>query len=409
MNITRKSIISLVLSLILIVGITLSMSSCSFEFSLEDFYKDYIGSDEDDNNLPGDQFDGEDKDPVFFPDDDLGSLENVSAEKKTLFSTVSIIADFGGTPGAGSGVIYQIDKQTGNAYIITNYHVIYYEGLADKIDLYLYGMQSKSYAIPATFVGGSITNDIAVLKVNGSEVLKKSHSIAATFGDSELVRVFDEAIVVGNPEGYGMSATKGIISVESESLDIVGSDNSLITLRVIRTDAAVNQGNSGGGLFNAAGELVGIVCAKMSGTEIDSIGYAIPSNLVKNLVGNIIDNCNGDDKTQVQRPLLGVTIIASSLGVIVDPETGDIIQAQKVSVDSINEDSAVKDVLAVGDIINSVTIDGVKYQITKTYQLPDLMYSARVGSTVVMNVTRGEQTFDTAAVTVTSEMVSPIK
>lgn len=407
MNITRKGIINLILSLVLVIGLTFVMSSCSFEFSFDGFFDDFI--DDDGNNIltPGDQFDDEIKDPVFYPDSGSSSLDDVSAEKKTLFSTVSIIADWDGTPGAGSGVIYQLDKEKGDAYIITNYHVIYYDGIASKINLYLYGMQSKSYAIPATFVGGSLTNDIAVLKVTGSEVLKKSNAIAATFGDSELVRVFDEAIVVGNPEGYGMSVTKGIISVESESLDLVGADGSLITLRVIRTDAAVNQGNSGGGLYNSKGELVGLVSAKMLGETIDNLGFAIPSNLVKNLVDNIIDNCNGDDKTQIQRPLLGVTIVASSLGVVIGPD-GDVVQAQIVTVDSVNEGSAASSVLKAGDIINSVTVDGVKYEITKTYQLPDIMLSARVGSTVVMNITRGEQTLDTATITVTAEMINPI-
>ena len=405
MNITRKSIITLILSVFLVLGIMLSMSSCTFEFSWTDFLKDYIGNNGGNGNNSDGNFGGDVKDPVFFPDEDLGSLDNVSEAKRTLFSTVSIISDFNGTPAAGSGVIYKIDKQTGDAYIITNYHVIYYKGMASKIDLYLYGMQNKSYAIPATFVGGSITNDIAVLKVTGSEVLKKSHSIAATFGNSDLVRVFDTAIVVGNANGDGMSATKGIISVENESIDILGATDEVITLRVIRTDAAINQGNSGGGLYNASGELVGIVTARTSGAYVDNLGYAIPSNLVKYLADNIIDNCNGKDKTQVERPVLGVTIKASSLGVIIDPETGDILQAQKVSVDIINEDSVLKDMLQVGDIINSITIDGVKYEIIKTYQIPNLMLLARVGSVVVANATRGEQTFD-ISITITSEMIT---
>ena len=405
MNITRKSIITLILSVFLVIGIMLSMSSCTFEFSWTDFLKDYIGDNGGNGNNSDGVFGEDVKNPIFFPDEDLGSLDNVSEAKRTLFSTVSIISDFNGTPAAGSGVIYKIDKQTGDAYIITNYHVIYYKGMASKIDLYLYGMQSKSYAIPATFVGGSITNDIAVLKVTGSEVLKKSHSIAATFGNSDLVRVFDTAIVVGNAKGDGMSATKGIISVESESIDILGATDEVITLRVIRTDASINQGNSGGGLYNASGELVGIVSARTSGAYVDNLGYAIPSNLVKYLADNIIDNCNGEDKTQVERPVLGVTIKASSLGVIIDPETGDILQAQKVSVDSINEDSVLKDMLQVGDIINSITIDGVKYEIIKTYQIPDLMLLARVGSVVVTNATRGEQTFD-ISITITSEMIT---
>lgn len=407
MKITQKSIIKLIVSLMLVISLTLSMSSCVFDFSIEDIIDQIQNGGEGDGNGGNNSGNNKPGNPNFYPNSGSASLENVSAENRTLLSTVSIIANFGDTPGAGSGVIYQLDKANGNAYIVTNYHVVYYEGLFTSCELYLYGMENEQYAIPATFVGGSIINDIAVLKVTGSEVLKNSYAIAAPFADSEKVRVFDTSIVVGNPEGFGMSATKGIISVESEKLDIEGADGRMIQLRVMRTDAAINLGNSGGGLYNENGEIIGIVCAKRVGEDIDNFGYAIPANLAKNLVNNIIDHCNGSTNTKVKRALIGITVTPSVQGVIVNPETGEISQGHITSINTISDSCVIADKLAEGDVINSITINGVKTVIQRFYQVPDTMLSARLGDTVIINITRGNQSFD-VSFTVTEAVISSI-
>lgn len=410
MKITQKSIIKLIVSLMIVVSLVLSMSSCGFDFSIEDIIDQIQNGNEGEgnggNNIGGGNT-NPDTNPDFYPNSGSASLENVSAENRTLLSTVSIIANFGDTPAAGSGVIYQLDKENGNAYIVTNYHVVYYDGLFTSCELYLYGMENIQYAIPATFVGGSVSNDIAVLKVTGSEVLKNSYAIAAPFADSEKVRVFDTAIAVGNPEGFGMSATTGIVSVESEQLDIEGADGDMIQLRVMRTDAAINLGNSGGGLYNENGEIIGIVCAKRIGEDVDNFGYAIPSNLAKNLVNNIIDNCNGSSATKAKRVLIGITIAPSVQGVIVNPETGEISQGHITAIDKISDTCIIADKIAEGDVINSVTIKGVKTVIQRFYQVPDTMLNARLGDTVIINVTRGNQTFD-VSFTVTEAMFSNI-
>lgn len=407
MKITQKSIIKLIVSLMLVISLTLSMSSCVFDFSIEDIIDQIQNGGEGDGNGGNNSGNNKPGNPNFYPNSGSASLENVSAENRTLLSTVSIIANFGDTPAAGSGVIYQLDKANGNAYIVTNYHVVYYEGLFTSCELYLYGMENEQYAIPATFVGGSIINDIAVLKVTGSEVLKNSYAIAAPFADSEKVRVFDTAIVVGNPEGFGMSATKGIISVESEKLDIEGADGRMIQLRVMRTDAAINLGNSGGGLYNENGEIIGIVCAKRVGEDVDNFGYAIPANLAINLVNNIIDHCNGSTNTKVKRALIGITVTPSVQGVIVNPETGEISQGHITSINAISDSCVVADKLAKGDVINSITINGVKTVIQRFYQVPDTMLSARLGDTVIINITRGNQSFD-VSFTVTEAVISSI-
>ena len=410
MNFSSKNIVKLALMLALTVCIAFSLSSCMFEFSIEDLFGDvHNGDDLDDGGIidgilnPG----ANTGNTNFYPGSGSASIENISAENRTLLSTVSIICDFDLSPSAGSGVIYSIDKQKGDAYIVTNYHVVYYDGIFDKCDIYLYGMEDDQYAIPATFVGGSLTNDIAVLKVTNSDVIKNSYAIAAPFADSEAVRVFDTSIVVGNPEGFGMSATKGIISVESESLEIDGADGRMIKLRVMRTDAAINLGNSGGGLYNDKGEIIGVVCAKRIGEDVDNFGYAIPSNLAKNLVDNIIDHCNGTTATKVMRPVIGINVVAASQGVIVNPETGEISQGHITSISSVTSDCIIADKVAKGDIINSITINGTKTVINRSYQVPDTMLSARVGNTVILNITRGTQSFD-VLFTVTSDMLSPI-
>ena len=405
MKFSSKRIARLLLALALAICLALSMSSCVFDFSFEEFFEEV--QNEGGQNGGDSGSGGGSGNTNFYPGSGSSSVENVSAENRTLLSTVSIVCDFDLTPSAGSGVIYSIDKQKGDAYIVTNYHVIYYNDLFDECNVYLYGMEADQYAIPATFIGGSIDNDIAVIKVTGSEVIKNSYAIAAPFADSEAVRVFDTSIVVGNPEGFGISATKGIISVESEKLDIEGADGTLIHLRVMRTDAAVNRGSSGGGLYNEKGEIIGVVCAKRIGDDVDNFGYAIPSNLAKNLVDNIIHFCDGASKTQVMRPRMGITVIASAQGVIVDPETGEIRPGHITSISSITSGSVIADKVAKGDIINSITIDGIKTVINRSYQVPDTMLSARVGSKVILNITRGNQTFD-VTFTVTENMLTPI-
>lgn len=388
-------------AILLVLTMALSLSSCSFEFDIyEDFFNGTFPEFDDGfgDNIPNfgifdDSINSENYGD-FYPGSGESSLENVSPLTKTLLSTVTIVADFGTAAGAGSGVFYKVDKKSGDAYVITNYHVIYTDGygVADEISLYLYGMELSSYAITATLLGGSIDYDIAVLKVEDSEVLKNSYATATTLGDSDLVRVFDCVYAVGNAEGDGMSATKGIVSVESESLQLEGADGSIISLRVMRIDAAVNHGNSGGGLYNENGELVGIVSAKDVSADVDNMGYAIPSNLTKLLVENIIDNCDGDKNTSVKKALLGITITAYVSGLSIDPETGDVSQVDLVEVVEVTKGSLAYGKVEVGDTINSITVNGVTRQVTKIHHVTDFMLAAREGHIVSLNLTRNGKT-----------------
>ena len=406
MNTLSKRLISLLLAIIMTISMAFSLSSCGlFNFSIEDLLQQE--ENESNENSGGNSQSPNYSNPNFYPGSGSASLENVSAKNRTLLSTVSILSNFITGPSAGSGVIYKIDKTSGSAYIATNYHVVYNGSTANSVEVYLYGMESKQYAIPATVIGGSVSNDIAVLKITNSLVLKNSYAIAATLADSENVRIFDTVWAVGNPGGYGLAASEGIVNLESQDLDVAGADGSIITLRVIKTDAPVNPGNSGGGLYNENGELIGIVSAKLTGEDVDSCGFAIPSNLAKNLIDNIIDNCDGLLKTKVCRPLVGITVTAASQGVVIEPSTGAISHKQLVSISSITPSCVVKDRIAVGDIINSITIENVTTKVYQTYHVPDTMLSARVGDTVTLNLSRGGNNC-TVSFTITQDMINEV-
>ena len=321
---------------------------------------------------------------------------NVASANKALLSSVSIYT----SSSAGSGVIYKLDKEKGDAYIITNYHVIYNSsrGRVDNhIEVYLYGMEDGKYELDAAYVGGSMKYDLALLKVTASTVLMQSIAAPVTVANSDKVAILDTAIAIGNPEGSGISATVGCINVDSETISVAFTEykgTTYVPLRVMRTDAAVNSGNSGGGLFNERGELIGIVNAKVASSTTDNIGFAIPSNVAKAVAENILYYCDGKPETSVYRCMPGITVSFSALNPVYDTETGKIYKNETVIVSDVTAGAAVTGLLEKNDVINSITIDGVKYDVTRTYHVDDSMLYARVGSSVIINVTRGEETKD---------------
>jgi S1-C subfamily serine protease len=196
--------------------------------------------------------------------------------------------------GAGSGVIYQITD--GTVYIVTNYHVVYNaeskasNRIADEISLFLYNAEST--AITASFVGGDADKDIAVLKADKSGFA--DNISAAVLADTVQLKMGQTAVAIGNSLGEGLKVTAGVISdpdteITMEALDADDEDGE-ITLNLIQTDTTINAGNSGGGLFNARGELMGIVNAKMVSAGVENTGYAIPLNAAnRKIIDGIID------------------------------------------------------------------------------------------------------------------------
>ncbi len=185
------------------------------------------------------------------------------------------------TTGAGSGVII-----TKDGYIVTNNHVI--EG-ATKITVTLRNGEKYSAAL----IGTDVKTDLAVLKIEANELS------AATLGLSKDMLVGEEILIIGNPLGsLGGSASNGIVSATAREISIEGQ---LMTL--IQTNAAVNPGNSGGAMFNLAGQLVGIVNAKYTDEAVEGIGFAIPIDTAKPVIEDLTNY--GYVKG---RPNLGLTI-----------------------------------------------------------------------------------------------------
>lgn len=317
--------------------------------------------------------------------------KNALAAAKGMFSSVLIecyeVNSYGSYyASAGSGIIYWLDKINGDAYIITNYHVVYSayssNNVVPYIYAYLFGMEDDE--INCQYVGGSMEHDIAVLKVEDSSVLRQSSASAVTLGAADTVSVLDNVIVIGNAEGLGMSATLGAVSVDVESAGIMSPDSmSVINLDVFRIDAAVNHGNSGGGLFNLNGELIGIVSAKLEDERIENIAYAIPVDLAVSIADNIIEN----HSVNPQKLELGVYIEVTPDGATFDSVSGKITRKDRIEVSSISGEPS-NCVFNTGDVIKSVTVNGTVYEINRAYELDVLLFSIREQDSVSFTVLR---------------------
>ncbi|NLA70147.1 MAG: PDZ domain-containing protein [Clostridiales bacterium] len=258
--------------------------------------------------------------------------------------------------GAGSGVIVHED-----GYIVTNNHVI---ENAQSITVTLYNGNELSAAL----VGNDKDNDIAVLKIAGSDY------DAVEIGDSAKLSVGDLAVAIGNPLGtLGGSATQGVISSLERRLTINDT-----TLSLLQTDAAINPGNSGGGLFNGAGELVGIVVAKSTGTGIEGLAFAIPISNVASIIDDLIDN-----GTVSSKPAIGVTVYD-----ITSETAAYYKQAEGVYISEVAGATAKEAGLKAGDRIISIDGDDV----ASSSDLISRVREHKVGSEVTLEVERDGQT-----------------
>ena len=258
--------------------------------------------------------------------------------------------------GAGSGVII-----TDTGFIITNHHVI--EG-ASTVTVKL----SNGNEYPATLVGTDAESDIAVISITPREALTPSY-----LGKSESLVLGESIVVIGNPLGsLGGSVTNGIISALDRAITIGGEEMTLI-----QTNAAVNPGNSGGGMFNMYGELVGIINAKSSGENIEGIGFAIPIDHAYSIASQLIEF--GYVKGKVDH---GFTLI----------EINDFLDMAKYGVRNTGVyifASEYSDSFKKGDLIRSV--NGV--QISYISDIKTALKNCKIGDTVDISVYRNGKTF----------------
>lgn len=193
-------------------------------------------------------------------------------EINTEFTTVSLWYQYV-SGGAGSGVIISED-----GYVITNNHVICGNDgttIAEKITVRL----TDGSEYPASVIGTDVDADIAIIKID------KTGLTPAIMGNSDTLSVGEDVIAVGNPLGeLGGSVTNGIISALDREISVNG-----VEMNLLQTNAAVNPGNSGGGLFNMRGELIGVVNAKSSGNGVEGLGFAIPVNDALNVAEQLME------------------------------------------------------------------------------------------------------------------------
>jgi serine protease Do len=345
-----------------------------------------------------------------YGDDDVNDVSYAAAV--SLRSTVVVRSWFPDNSGsAGAGVIFSLDRTVGSAYVVTNYHVIY-DGTAapNGIEIALYGKEGfTGMAIGASLIGGSAEYDIAVLFVASNNQLKSEFVMAAAIADSDKIYPGDAVLAVGNPSNEGLSVTAGIVSQDSQNVKLnrIDGTEGTQTMRLIRIDAPVNSGNSGGGLFNERGELIGIVNGKMLSvveqpdgslipTNIENIAYAIPTSVAIAVAENVRDKNNGSGSKIV----LGVTLaVADSAAVYNEAaQRADIVQ--KVAVGNVVRNSLAFGKLTLNDQILTVTIkdsDGnvkISKDITRSYQPIELMFQVRAGDRIIFTVKRGNNTID---------------
>ena len=187
------------------------------------------------------------------------------------------------TTSVGSGVI--INQTSNEIDILTNYHVI--DG-ASTLTVTL----ADDTNVEATVKGADEDDDLAVISIKVSDLSTDTlNNIAvATMGSSDSTQVGEQVVAIGNALGYGQSVTTGIVSATNRSISTSSSDSSSSSTKTyIQTDAAINPGNSGGALLNMNGELIGINSAKLSDTDVEGMGYAIPISRVTDEIKSMLE------------------------------------------------------------------------------------------------------------------------
>ncbi|MCL2121175.1 MAG: trypsin-like peptidase domain-containing protein [Clostridiales bacterium] len=253
-------------------------------------------------------------------------------------------------PAAGSGFIISEDGT-----IVTNNHVIENAG---SITVLLH--DGTKY--PAVLVGRDPESDLAVLKIEAKDLQYLS------WGDSAAMLVGEQVAAIGNPLGeFANSMTVGYISALDREINIDG-----VPRNMLQTDAAVNEGNSGGPLLNMKGQVIGIVSAKSSGMNVEGLGFAIPSGKAKSIVEQLMR-----DGYVKGRAVMGVTVGTQATG-----------SGQAVYVESVNAGSAAEKAgMAAGDLILSAK--GIAVESFE--KLKEILSSLSPGDELVVELRRGEQ------------------
>ncbi len=261
--------------------------------------------------------------------------------------------------GSGSGIIISDD-----GYVATNFHVI---ENANAVSVTL----NTGEEFNATVVGYDAETDLALLKISASGLTE------ATLGSSDSLQVGELAVAIGNPLGQELAGTVtvGVISAVNRSI----STDTGNTMTLLQTDAAINPGNSGGALVNAYGEVIGINSMKFSGSDVEGIGFAIPMDIAKPILTELMTN-----GYVTGRPLIGISLreITPEIAAINDIPAG--VQVAYVSEGGAAEKAGIRQ----GDTI--VSVDGKLVETTK--DVSDIRDQHKAGDTITFVVNRDGET-----------------
>lgn len=291
------------------------------------------------------------------------------------YSVTSMFSMFGGSQSStatatGSGIIISED-----GYILTNNHVVsssesdsYYQvSEATKITVTLFDDETE---YEATIIGTDEETDLAVIKIDATGLT------AAEFADSDSIKVGEFAMAVGSPLGLQSTVTCGVVSAVNR--EVTDSDGQTYTL--IQTDAAINAGNSGGALVNSEGQVIGVNTLKLTGEDVEGMGFAIPINSTIDITSQLIEY------NRVRRPYIGIT------GMDLDAETASAnnlvegVYVRDVETFSAAEKAGIK----IGDVI--IAADGTS--ITTMDELNEIKNSHSIGDEMTITVNRDGEEID---------------
>lgn len=277
--------------------------------------------------------------------------------------------------GEGSGAIYKKDGKF--AYVVTNNHVV--EG-AEKLEVIL----ANGTRVEGELVGADTYSDLAVIKIAGDDI-----TTIGQFADSASLTLGEPAIAIGSPLGsqYANSVTEGIVSGLSRTVTSTNEYGQTISTNAIQTDAAINQGNSGGPLINIQGQIIGINSSKItlsrSQVAVEGMGFAIPSNDVIAIIKQLEEN------GQVIRPAIGINMVNlaevssdvyKELGIPLDLTSGIIVA-------NVQEGMPADGLLQPYDVITSIDGQAIHF----ASDLQSVLYKHQLGDTITVTFYRKQE------------------
>ncbi len=289
----------------------------------------------------------------------------IAAVNKTLQNVVQVNNYSGNTlKGTGSGVIYKLTADT--AYVVTNNHVV---ENSTQIEV----ETSDGYRVFGKVIGTDLVTDLAVISIP-----KGAIDYYMEFSDSSTLKVGENVVAIGNPLGLQGSVTSGIISSKERLVPIDTNNDSVPDwyASVLQTDAAINPGNSGGALINLDGKLVGINSMKIAESNVEGIGFSIPSNLVGRIMAEL--ETNG----VVNRPtrILGISIQGANYNIF------NALQIMAVTPGSLAD--------TIGLVVNDLIIKIDNHDINNVFDLKYYLTTAQPNDVLSLTIVRNNQTIE---------------